>query len=465
MGVHFQWGQQQNRKAKYLEIFKSIDHRPSTRELAKMIGVSANQVSRDIRELGLTDTWKSINCHTAAMNREELYKKYYFDAEVKMTTRELAELVGVSHTSVARDLHELEEKYGYGTLDRHIRSEQALEERAKKYEKYVNNSYCNIPIWLLAKELNMSDAQIRLDFHKLRISFITFNEFEHMNFVETVVSHIPFYKEYYFYTLFPKKYKDMADMLGIPEAKVRNELRFLRDNSVEYDIDLSYNRIEKRKEQYIALFNQLGYIPFCSNTAKFLSFKKGLVEADYRRFGFKSNEVKVVPNEIKYGAVLRRLPLYVAYQNSNERLSRAELCEKLGISIQSVLRDLKVLRKVFDTNIEIGRKNSKYDERLSLYSKYFEKHTFKDIKKLSDDLNLCYPTVINDFKTHDLYTFFKVEKVQLINSESYSEEEDNIIREYYPTEGSLVVNRLVNRTASGVRYRAYKLGVKHNKLS
>ena len=48
--------------------------------------------------------------------------------------------------------------------------------------------------------------------------------------------------------------------------------------------------------------------------------------------------------------------------------------------------------------------------------------------------------------------------------EDYTAEEDAIIREYYPTEGTAVSKRLNNRTPDGVRSRAARLGVKVEEL-
>ena len=61
MGKHSEHGSQAKRKIKYLDIFKTIDHRPSTRELAGMMGISANQVSRDIRELALQEELNNVS--------------------------------------------------------------------------------------------------------------------------------------------------------------------------------------------------------------------------------------------------------------------------------------------------------------------------------------------------------------------------------------------------------------------
>lgn len=464
MGSHSQHGKQLNRKEKYFEIFNNIDHKPTTRELATMMGVSANQVSRDIRELNLTDLWQSINIITPAMNREALYKKYFFDAEVKMSTRELAKLVGVSHNSVARDLRELEEKYGYGTLDNRTRGEINFQGRIPLYEKYISDSHCDIPLHIIAKELNIPISKIRADFRKLGVSFISFNEFEHTKFIKSVESHISLYKEHYFHTYFPKSHKEIAEMLRMTLGRVRYELKFLKENSEEYGIDLSYtldNKIEKRKQEYVDLFNKLGYIPFCHNTAKFLSFNRNLVSADYRRFGFKANEKKIVPNEVKYGAALKRLPFYRIYQNSGNLWTQNELADRFGISVTNISKDLKVLREVFGIQIEtVNDKRIKYPERFSLYTDYFKNHTFESTKKLSEDLNLNHNTVISDFDRYDLYTFFNLDKPVFITHVPYSMEEEEIIRKYYPTEGYLIVNRLPNRTKQGICYKARSLGVK-----
>ena len=46
------------------------------------------------------------------------------------------------------------------------------------------------------------------------------------------------------------------------------------------------------------------------------------------------------------------------------------------------------------------------------------------------------------------------------NSNLWSQQEDDVIRKYYPTEGSACAKRLNNRAKSSVRGRAWKLGVK-----
>lgn len=46
---------------------------------------------------------------------------------------------------------------------------------------------------------------------------------------------------------------------------------------------------------------------------------------------------------------------------------------------------------------------------------------------------------------------------------SWTEEEDDIIRTYYPTHGSSITKRLPGKSKSAVVARAIRLGVQHNK--
>ena len=95
-----------------------------------------------------------------------------------------------------------------------------------------------------------------------------------------------------------------------------------------------------------------------------------------------------------------------------------------------------------DSDIEIVKKYYPLEginviNRLNGYSK-------KAVRCLVSKLNIHF----NDFQKSDFY----------------SEEEDEIIRTYYPTEGTFVYKRLNNRTPDAVRCRARRLGIKVVKL-
>lgn len=45
----------------------------------------------------------------------------------------------------------------------------------------------------------------------------------------------------------------------------------------------------------------------------------------------------------------------------------------------------------------------------------------------------------------------------------WTKEEDAILREHYPREGSKFVARMLDRTPHSVRWRAHRLGIKHTR--
>lgn len=102
----------QERKEKYIEILENAEYRLSSREIAEKVFICHNQVLKDLKKFGLYEMWQNLSDATAVKRREALYKEYYFDAKYKPTCRELGEQLGLSHNQVARDLRVLKAKYG-----------------------------------------------------------------------------------------------------------------------------------------------------------------------------------------------------------------------------------------------------------------------------------------------------------------------------------------------------------------
>ena len=68
---------------------------------------------------------------------------------------------------------------------------------------------------------------------------------------------------------------------------------------------------------------------------------------------------------------------------------------------------------------------------------------------------------IKDFMDVDSIDYWTVELSELLKyNKPWTEDENNIIREYYPTEGSSTADRLCNRSKNAVKCQANKLGVK-----
>ena len=61
----------------------------------------------------------------------------------------------------------------------------------------------------------------------------------------------------------------------------------------------------------------------------------------------------------------------------------------------------------------------------------------------------------------DIFDILYLIKKSLSNQ--WTEEEDNVLKQYYPTEGLDIIKRLPNRTRSGIAARAQKLGIYFNK--
>lgn len=105
-------GAQSLRRSDYIQIFQNISYRPTVRELGDMLGYSGNQVSKDIRELGLTKMWKSLHRITATERREQFYLENYFNKEKKPSCSMLGRKLFLTRKQVAEDIRKLKKKYG-----------------------------------------------------------------------------------------------------------------------------------------------------------------------------------------------------------------------------------------------------------------------------------------------------------------------------------------------------------------
>lgn len=92
------------RKNKYIKIIENATYRISLRDIADELYISHVQVVRDLKAFGLYEKWKSLDSSKALKLRKELYDEYYFGVKYKPTCRELGKQIGLSHTQVAKDL-------------------------------------------------------------------------------------------------------------------------------------------------------------------------------------------------------------------------------------------------------------------------------------------------------------------------------------------------------------------------
>ena len=105
-------GAQLLRRKDYIHIFENISYRPTTRELGELLGYSAYTVSRDIRDLGLTEMWKSLHRVTATERREQFYLDNYFNKDKKPSCSVLGRKLYLTRKQVAQDIKKLKKKYG-----------------------------------------------------------------------------------------------------------------------------------------------------------------------------------------------------------------------------------------------------------------------------------------------------------------------------------------------------------------
>ena len=233
MGIHSQHGNQQERKVKYLEIFQSIDHKPSTRELAQMIGVSHNCVARDLRELGLIEIYNSLKERTILDLREPFYKEWYFDLPLSQrpSTHQLAKKLCTSHNTVARDLRALSKKYnvvihGAGLLEDLVPS---VEIRQSNYLKYFEEIGYICSISETSRKFNYPKSIVQRDYKEMGLKGISHKEVVKIDVVEGVKIREDYYIRHYFFTLKPFSYEKMAKELNISPYVVKKEIMYLTE--------------------------------------------------------------------------------------------------------------------------------------------------------------------------------------------------------------------------------------------
>lgn len=82
------------------------------------------------------------------------------------------------------------------------------------------------------------------------------------------------------------------------------------------------------------------------------------------------------------------------------------------------------------------------------------------LEKEKNDIEQASQIIIKDY-TSDIVKILNDIKKRIHNELAYTEEEDNIIKEYYPIEGQKCIARLKDRSAHSIHVRAFKLGIKY----
>ena len=404
---------QKYRKMRYLEIFKTIDHRPTTRELALRLGVSHNQVSRDIRELGLQEELNNIEIKTALHYRESFYKENYFSLPLhqRPTTREMAEELGISHNQVARDVNELSEKYGI-EIAHSIYSRDnpdilmGFEERKDKYLSYFEEiGY--VPFYsYVAKYMGLPKKVVMADYEKLGVTPITQSQYAKRKFIEGVESRKDYYIEHYFQTFTPKTIQEIAYELGIYESVVEKETRYLRET-------YGYFRYLSKKGQNIRLEIYKKYLaehPECfsmKQVSEDLGFNLSLVSVDFKELDL------TLGSEAYSNFLLLRLPLYKKYNiESDNPLNSTEIIKEMGISPTLFYKDKFFLEKLgLKFKHSTHRKDFiKKEDKIKLYSDYIEKNGFTSFSDLARGVDVHVSVVFNDFKNYNLREYFNIDK-------------------------------------------------------
>ena len=409
MGKHSEHGSQAKRKIKYLDIFKTIDHRPSTRELAGMMGISANQVSRDIRELALQEELNNIAIKTALHSREAFYKENYFSLPItqRPTTRQMAEELGISHASVARDINELSEKYGIEIAHSRVVMDysEGFENRMEKYLSYFKElGY--IPFYShTAEYMDLPKKVVIEDYEKLGVTPITQPDYYERMFIKNVESRKDYYVEHYFQTFAPKTMREISDELNLYLNVVLKEIHYLMDTYGYFQYigeKGKFIRFEAYKE-YIDK-HPMGFT--FPEIAGDLGLSNNLVRSDFKEFG-----LVCIKNKDLFFA-MARLPLYEEYNiKSDTPLNFSDMIKEMGISANTFYRDKIVLEQ--ELGVKFKRVNNrrafiKKENRIEMYADYIEKNGFVSYSDLARALNIHIATVLRDFKIYNLRDYFNI---------------------------------------------------------
>lgn len=404
MGRH---STQMQRKEKYLSLFKELEYKPSTRELAPMLGISANQVSRDLRELGLTELWNSLNEKTPLNDREKYYKENYFNLsmEERPSTHQIAKELGISHNSVARDIRALSEKYDMPVFGKKMKMyEHGFENRKEKYLSYFEKKGYIPFMSEMANYFSLPAYAVYEDYKKLGVKPITQEEYANMKFLEGVELHKDFYIQNYFNTFTPMTIREMAEYFGVYRNIVLRELHYLID-TFGYNQIATSKGFSKRKKMYEDYISQFGNVFTLKMVSDKLGIPLDIVVADFKKLKI----LYELPPEVRYAYLLPRLEVYKKYNlETDNPITYSEMAAKAGVHLTQFYKDKEILEKYFGYVFKKSPWKMGFEKRVVVYTEYLNKNEFKGIKKMAEELGYSFNLVCYDFNRRGLYKYFGI---------------------------------------------------------
>lgn len=195
----------------YEDLLNTMEYRLSFREISKILHLSAPQVGRDLKKLGLMEKLESKPYFKGAESRKQFYLDNYVNVGVKPSISELAELLGFTRQQVYLDLKEL------GFFEE--RNVPSMEERIICYDKHCSGLY-KPSISKISAELGMSMSQVYVDLRDMGYLERTKDKLENRGLESRLLD----YKNYYFDVEKKPKRKDLAKKMGISEQQVSRDL-------------------------------------------------------------------------------------------------------------------------------------------------------------------------------------------------------------------------------------------------
>lgn len=236
----------QEKKEKYLDIFDSIDYVPTFDEIGKILNKSEEEVLKDIKELGIIRAYRTIPYYIKLRERLPIYNKLYFDIKNSIPVREIAIHLGISENQVYKDVHYLQNKLGIRKQRGNCISVTSINKKSGKvtnfksieirahlrrpmYDYFIKEKGY-VPFYIdFEKEFGISAKEVKSDFEILGYKPITYVEDAINKRKEKLLGRLEFYKKYYINADFPLTMEEMGKKLGVTKQTVSRDLQYIRE--------------------------------------------------------------------------------------------------------------------------------------------------------------------------------------------------------------------------------------------
>jgi biotin operon repressor len=281
------------------------------------------------------------------------------------------------------------------------------ESRRYLYEKYIKNSVCFISKNDLLKVIGVTRKELDLDIaylhEKYGYSFSNKNVYTPKQVYQILGIEISENGEIL--------NSETKEVLCKSEKYNREKIKKTKEDLKNKELLSSLN---KHKEYYLNLMDEFGYVPPISFIVETLCETKEVIEAELSELGLKPlsfYDYNVLIEEQKNNeSALKNIEVYKEfYFDSLSPLSETDLCIKLGLSVSTILKQIKFLEQLgYHRRVEKEEKIIDRPKKMDLtegrHLYYLEsffnanRDNYKTLEEMSKELGIKPSTILYDLR-------------------------------------------------------------------